>query len=47
MKSGFKPKRTMRFVLFTGEEQGLLGSLAYVKTHKVGDAEPRCGGHSR
>ena len=35
MKSGFKPKRTMRFVLFTGEEQGLLGSLAYVKTHKA------------
>ncbi len=34
IKSGFKPKRTMRFVLFTGEEQGLLGSLAYVKMHK-------------
>ena len=34
MKSGFHPKRTMRFVLFTGEEQGLLGSLAYVKMHK-------------
>jgi carboxypeptidase Q len=32
--SGQKPKRTIRFVLFTGEEQGLLGSLAYVKTHK-------------
>ena len=31
--SGFKPKRTIRFVLFTGEEQGLLGSLAYTKTH--------------
>lgn len=31
--SGFKPKRTLRFVLFTGEEQGLLGSLAYTKTH--------------
>jgi carboxypeptidase Q len=34
MKSGFKPRRTIRFVLFTGEEQGLLGSLAYVKTHQ-------------
>jgi len=34
MKSGFKPRRTIRFVLFTGEEQGLLGSLAYTKTHK-------------
>ena len=34
MLSGFKPKRTIRFVLFTGEEQGLLGSLAYTKTHQ-------------
>jgi carboxypeptidase Q len=32
--SGFRPKRTLRFVLFTGEEQGLVGSLAYTKTHK-------------
>jgi carboxypeptidase Q len=32
--SGFRPKRTLRFVLFTGEEQGLLGSLAYTKTHR-------------
>ncbi|HET8925116.1 MAG TPA: M20/M25/M40 family metallo-hydrolase [Candidatus Acidoferrum sp.] len=28
-----KPKRTIRFVLFTGEEQGLNGSKAYVKAH--------------
>lgn len=34
VKSGFKPRRTIRFVLFTGEEEGLLGSLAYTKTHK-------------
>jgi carboxypeptidase Q len=34
MKSGFKPRRTIRFVLFTGEEEGLLGSLAYAKTHQ-------------
>ena len=34
MKSGFKPRRTIRFVLFTGEEQGLLGSLAYTKAHR-------------
>ncbi|HTB20581.1 MAG TPA: M20/M25/M40 family metallo-hydrolase [Bryobacteraceae bacterium] len=34
VKSGFKPRRTIRFVLFTGEEQGLLGSLAYVKAHQ-------------
>jgi carboxypeptidase Q len=33
IKSGYKPRRTIRFVLFTGEEQGLDGSLAYVKTH--------------
>ncbi len=30
--SGVKPKRTIRFVLWTGEEQGLLGSRAYVNT---------------
>jgi carboxypeptidase Q len=33
VKSGVHPRRTIRFVLFTGEEQGLLGSLAYVKQH--------------
>jgi hypothetical protein len=30
---GVKPRRTIRFVLWTGEEQGLLGSNAYVKQH--------------
>ena len=34
VKSGFKPRRTIRFILFTGEEEGLLGSLAYVKAHQ-------------
>ncbi|HEV2289430.1 MAG TPA: M20/M25/M40 family metallo-hydrolase [Candidatus Acidoferrales bacterium] len=34
VRSGIKPLRTIRFVLFTGEEEGLLGSLAYTKTHK-------------
>ena len=34
MRSGQRPRRTIRFVLFTGEEQGLDGSLAYVKLHK-------------
>jgi hypothetical protein len=34
LTAGAKPRRTLRFVLFTGEEQGLLGSLAYTKTHK-------------
>lgn len=33
VKSGEKPRRTIRFVLFTGEEEGLLGSLAYAKQH--------------
>ena len=30
MTAGAKPKRTIRFILWTGEEQGLLGSRAYV-----------------
>ncbi|HEV2385728.1 MAG TPA: M20/M25/M40 family metallo-hydrolase [Candidatus Acidoferrales bacterium] len=34
VSSGRKPRRTIRFVLFTGEEQGLLGSFAYVSRHK-------------
>jgi carboxypeptidase Q len=34
IKSAVKPRRTIRFVLFMGEEQGLLGSLAYVKQHQ-------------
>ena len=34
VKSGSRPRRTTRFVLFTGEEQGLLGSLAYIKQHE-------------
>lgn len=32
--SGQRPRRTIRFVLFTGEEQGLDGSFAYIKEHK-------------
>ncbi|MCH8824871.1 MAG: M20/M25/M40 family metallo-hydrolase [Planctomycetes bacterium] len=31
MAAGAKPKRTIRFILWGGEEQGLLGSRAYVK----------------
>ena len=30
---GVKPKRTIRFALWSGEEQGILGSLAYVDQH--------------
>ncbi|MGC2815611.1 MAG: M28 family peptidase [Candidatus Acidiferrum sp.] len=35
VRSGMKPRRTIRFVLFTGEEQGLDGSFAYVKQHQA------------
>ena len=30
---GVKPRRTIRFLLWSGEEQGLFGSNAYVKQH--------------
>jgi carboxypeptidase Q len=33
MKSGVKPRRTIRFMLWSGEEQGLFGSKEYVKAH--------------
>src|SRR5215470_4677783 len=33
-RTGERPRRTIRFVLFTGEEQGLDGSLTYMKEHK-------------
>lgn len=41
---GVRPKRTIRFALWNGEEQGLLGSLAYVDKYvatraPLGDAE--------
>lgn len=32
-QTGIRPRRTIRFVLWNGEEQGLLGSLAYVERH--------------
>jgi len=32
--SGHPPRRTMRFLLFGGEEQGILGSTAYVRSHQ-------------
>jgi hypothetical protein len=31
--AGVEPRRTIRFILWTGEEQGLLGSQAYVEQH--------------
>ncbi len=33
MASGLKPRRTIRVALWSGEEQGLYGSRAYVKQH--------------
>lgn len=33
-KVGAKPRRTVRFIWWSGEEQGLLGSRAYVEMHK-------------
>jgi hypothetical protein len=37
---GLKPRRTIRLALWSGEEQGLLGSLAYVKKHFGSFEEP-------
>src|SRR5271168_2575548 len=34
-KLDLKPKRTIRFVLFSGEEEGLVGSKMYVQAHKA------------
>jgi carboxypeptidase Q len=33
--SGLRPKRSIRLILFSGEEQGLLGSHAYVRSHRA------------
>ncbi len=32
--SGLKPRRSIRFILFSGEEEGLLGSRAYARSHR-------------
>ena len=40
---GVKPRRTIRVALWSGEEQGLLGSLAYVKQHFGSFEEPKPG----
>ena len=37
-QTGLRPRRTIRVALWSGEEEGLLGSLAYVKQH-FGTAE--------
>jgi len=33
--TGLLPRRTIRFILFSGEEEGLLGSWAYVREHRA------------
>jgi hypothetical protein len=38
---GVKPRRTIRVALWSGEEEGLLGSLAYVKQHFGTAEEPK------
>jgi Zn-dependent M28 family amino/carboxypeptidase len=39
-KLGVRPKRTIRFALWEGEEQGLLGSRAYIEQHLVDRPTP-------
>ena len=43
---GVKPRRTIRVALWSGEEQGLLGSIAYVKEH-FGSFENRKPGYEK
>ena len=33
--TGLLPRRTIRFILFSGEEQGTIGSFEYVKSHRA------------
>lgn len=40
---GVKPRRTIRVALWSGEEEGLLGSIAYVKEHFGSFENPRSG----
>jgi carboxypeptidase Q len=39
--TGLQPKRTLRLALWGAEEEGLLGSKAWVNAHLVGDAHKR------
>ena len=32
--SGVRPRRTIRFILFSGEEEGMVGSRAYATAHR-------------
>ncbi len=35
LATGLRPRRSIRFILFSGEEQGMLGSWAYVRAHRA------------
>ncbi|NDQ58336.1 MAG: M20/M25/M40 family metallo-hydrolase [Acidipila sp.] len=37
--AGLHPRRTLRFVLWNGEEQGMLGSWAYARAHRGADLD--------
>lgn len=43
LKLGVKPRRTIRVALWSGEEEGLLGSQAYVKEHFGAFEDPKPG----
>jgi hypothetical protein len=43
VKLGVKPRRTIRVALWSGEEEGLLGSQAYVKEHFGSFENPKPG----
>jgi hypothetical protein len=35
LRTGIRPRRSIRFVLFTGNDRGMPGSLAYVRAHRA------------
>ena len=35
LRTGIRPRRSIRFVLFTGDQQGMPGSWAYVRAHRA------------
>jgi len=46
--SGIRSKRAIRFALWSGEEQGLLGSMAYVENHVASrPVDPALTGYAR
>jgi Zn-dependent M28 family amino/carboxypeptidase len=45
--TGFKPRRTIRIALWSGEEQGLFGSRNYVKNHFADPAKMNPQDHAK